>query len=245
MIKQNLLKINNLFAHVGDKQILNGVSLEISKGEKVIIFGPNGSGKTSLLKLILGVGGIKIQSGEILFKNKILNNLDINRRAELGISMMFQKPPKISGIKLSSLLNILNLDINFIENKVKNLNCSKFANRELNDNLSGGETKRSELVQLACQKSDLFLFDEPDSGVDVDNIKLIGKEINELTNKEGKSAIIITHNGNILDYIKADTAYILIDGRIVCQSSPSIIWKLIKKNGYKKCLGCLGKKYEH
>lgn len=245
MASQNLLKIENLFANAENKQILKGINLQISKGEKVVIFGPNGSGKTSLLKIILGVGGIKIQSGKILFKNKVLNNLSINKRAQLGISMMFQKPPKISGIYLLNLLNILNSDSDYVEDKVKKLNCSKFVNRDLNNNLSGGEIKRSELLQLACQKSDLFLFDEPDSGVDVDNIKLIGREINNLISGKRKSAIIITHNGNILDHIKADKAYILINGKIVCQNSPDKIWKLIKEKGYERCIGCLGKKYEH
>ena len=234
MAKHDLLKIKNLTAHIENKQILKDVSLQIAKGETVVIFGPNGSGKTSLLKAILGIGGIKIKSGKILFKNKTLNNLTISKRAELGISLMFQKPPKINGIKLSSLLNRLNSNSKYVENVTEKLNCSKFINRDLNSNLSGGETKRSELLQLACQKSSLFLFDEPDSGVDADNIKLIGREIKELMSDKEKSSIIITHNGNILDYINANTAYVLIDGKIIHENSPLKIWEIIKKDGYEK-----------
>jgi Fe-S cluster assembly ATP-binding protein len=234
MTNNNLLKIKKLTVCIEIKEILKGINLKVSKGEVVIIFGPNGSGKTSLLKTILGIGGTKIKSGTVSFKGKILNKLAINKRAELGVSLMFQKPPKISGIKLSGLLNRLTLDNNYIEDATKRLNCLKFINRDLNSSLSGGETKRSEILQLICQKSSLFLFDEPDSGVDVDNIKLIGNEIKKLTSDKEKSAIIITHNGNILDYINSNTAYVLIDGKIVCKGDPLQIWKVIKKSGYEK-----------
>jgi Fe-S cluster assembly ATP-binding protein len=234
MSKRNLLEIEKLTAGIENKPILKSINLQIAAGETVVIFGPNGSGKTSLLKAILGVGGIKIKSGKILFKSKTLSNLAINKRAELGISLMFQKPPKISGIRLFDLLNRLNSDSDYIKNETESLNCSKFINRDLNSNLSGGETKRSELLQLACQESSLFLFDEPDSGVDADNIKLIGKEIKKLTNSKEKSSIIITHNGAILDYVSANTAYVLIDGKIVRKGSPLEIWKVIKKSGYEK-----------
>lgn len=234
MIRHNMLKIKKLTVLIEDKEILENIDLQVAKGETVVIFGPNGSGKTSLLKAILGIGGTQIKSGKILFKNKVLNNLPIDKRAKLGISLMFQKPPRISGIKLYNLLNLINSNQNHIEQKAKDLNFQKFLDRDINSSLSGGETKRSELLQLTCQKIDLFLFDEPDSGVDADNMKLIGEEIKKITNNKKKGSIIITHNGDILKYINTQTGYVLIDGKIAYKGNPLKIWGNIQKNGYEK-----------
>ncbi|MDD5147671.1 MAG: ATP-binding cassette domain-containing protein [Candidatus Daviesbacteria bacterium] len=210
----NLLKISNLSSSVEGKKIISGLNLEIASGETIILMGPNGSGKTSLFKTILGVGNFRINSGEIYFGNKKINNLSIDQRARLGIALMFQKPPKITGVTLLSLLKLLNSDERKIKKQIKNFSADKLASRDLNSNFSGGELKRSELLQLSLQYGRLYLLDEPDSGVDLTNIKLIGKQINELTKEKNSSAIIITHTGQILDYVKANKAYLMVDGQI-------------------------------
>lgn len=209
----NLLKITNLSASVEGKKIISGIDLTIKKDQTIVLMGPNGSGKTSLFKTILGVDSFKIDCGEIYFNNRKINHLSITERARLGIALMFQKPPKITGVTLLSLLKLLNSDERKIKKQIKNFSAGKLALRDLNNSFSGGELKRSELLQVSLQPARLYLLDEPDSGIDSENIKLIGKQINKLV-KKNCSAIIITHTGQILDYVKADKAYFMVDGQM-------------------------------
>lgn len=232
----NMLEIKNLKLAVFGKEILAGVNLVVRKREIVVIFGPNGSGKTSLLKAIAGIGGYKV-FGEIIFCGKKIGKLTPDQRANLGVALMFQKPPKISGLKLENILTTLTDNKVFVNQKAKDLNFENFLPRTLNDNFSGGEIKRSELLQLFCQKAKLFLLDEPDSGVDLDNVKLVGRQINKLVSG-GKSAIIVTHSGAILPYINAKKAFVLVSGKIACSGSPKKVLATIKKYGYKKCTKC-------
>ncbi|MFH1536000.1 MAG: ATP-binding cassette domain-containing protein, partial [Patescibacteria group bacterium] len=146
--------------------------------------------------------------------NKKINNLSITERVRLGIALMFQKPPKITGVSLLSLLKLLNHDEDKVNKQIKNFQAEKLTGRDLNSNFSGGELKRSELLQLSLQKARLYLLDEPDSGVDLENIKLIGKQINELMKDKQRSAIIITHSGQILDYVKVDKACRMVNGQL-------------------------------
>jgi Fe-S cluster assembly ATP-binding protein len=242
MTQHNLLDIRNIKTLVNGKTILDGLNLQLKRGSTIVIFGPNGSGKTSLLKTILGISGFKITAGDLLFNGTRLNNMGIDKRARLGIALMFQKPPKIAGISLYNLLEILGKEEDVVNDNLKYFNLDKIKNRDVNSNFSGGELKRSELAQIALQKADLYLLDEPDSGVDVDNIKLISKEINNLI-RNNKSAIIITHTGEILKYLKADKAYVMIDGKMYCEGKPDKLFKFIQQHGYRKCIGCK-KKHE-
>jgi len=231
---RNLLKITNLSSSVEGKKIISGLNLEIVSGQTIILMGPNGAGKTTLFKTILGIGSFTINSGEIYFNNRKINNLSIDQRARLGIALMFQKPPKITGVTLLSLLKLLNSDEDKVLKQIKNFSADKLTSRDLNSNFSGGELKRSELLQLSLQNAWLYLLDEPDSGVDLDNIKLIGKQINELAKGKNSSAIIITHTGQILDYVKADKTYLMVDGQMVRAGEPQDLLKLIKEKGYQK-----------
>ncbi len=241
-----MLIVENLHVEVEGKKVLHGINLSISKGETHIIFGKNGSGKTTLLMTLMGFKKYKITEGKIYFKGKDITDLPMNERAKLGMGMAFQRPPAIKGLKTIDLLKKIKKVDYSIEDIAKKVNFQDFLNRDLNLGFSGGELKRSEMLQLLAQNPDFIMLDEPESGVDVENIKLIGKIAAILldkhrTLKEGrnKSGLIITHTGLILDYIDADRGHILLDGYLMCTGNPREMFKEIQKNGYERCIQCM------
>jgi Fe-S cluster assembly ATP-binding protein len=239
-----LLEIKNLYASIGGKQVLKDVNLHIGPGETHALFGPNGTGKTTLLNVIAGIPRYAVDSGSITFKGKDITRMSMDERARLGIGMAFQRPPAIRGLRLKDLIKIINpqADAPAI---LKRMDFEGFGDRDVNRGFSGGEVKRSEMVQLLAQQPDFVMLDEPDSGVDLENIKLIGEAINTLTQKDirpsarTKSGIIITHFGHILEYMKTDRAHVMLDGSIVCSGNPREILEQIKKSGYEGCVACL------
>jgi Fe-S cluster assembly ATP-binding protein len=239
-----LLEIEDLSVDIGGKQVLSNVNLRIGAGETHALFGPNGTGKTTLLNAIAGIPRYTITGGRIVFKGQDITRMSMDERARLGIGMAFQRPPALRGLKLNDLVKIINphADAAAI---LKRMDFEDFAGRDVNRGFSGGEIKRSEMVQLLAQQPDLVMLDEPDSGVDLENIKLIGDAINQLTQKDvrpslrTKSGIIITHFGHILDYMKTDRAHVMLGGSIVCSGNPAEILEQIKKSGYEGCVACL------
>jgi len=235
-----MLKVRNAWIEADGKKILKGVNLEVGKGEVHVIFGPNGSGKSTLLAAIMGLPSYKITDGEIIFKGRDIKNEPIWKRAKMGIGIAFQSPPEIN-LKMNKLLE--NLDGN-IEKYAKELRMEEYIDRDINKGFSGGERKRSEILQIAIQQPDLLLLDEPESGVDMENIYIISKVINELLEKNKRiverqrSAVIITHTGYILDFIDANLAHVMMDGKIICKGPPRDVLETIKKYGYEKCSAC-------
>lgn len=245
-----MLSIENLHIEVSGKKILKGLNLEIGKGETSVMFGQNGSGKTSLVMAIMGFPEYKITKGKIVFKGKTINKLSIDERARLGIGVLLQRPPTVRGVKMRQMVEIAShiasrgsLKKFDIEKMAEKLNMKEFLDRDLNLSFSGGEMKRSELLQLSAQSPDLLLLDEPESGVDLENIVLIGEIINKLLVKE-KSALIITHTGNILDYVNADKGCVLANKKVQCVGDPHDILNRIRKHGYQGCIKCHRKKPE-
>jgi len=166
----------------------------------------------------------------------------------MGIGMSFQRPPVVRGVKTRDMVAAcLRADsmAEDTERLAEKADLTDFLDREINYGFSGGEIKRSELMQLMAQKPQLTLLDEPESGVDLENIALIGKMINEVLEKDcpmrarSCSGLIITHTGHILDYVNARTGYIMLDGRIGCEGDPHEILATIKERGYNECVNCL------
>lgn len=235
-----LLQVKNLTVEIGGKRVLHNVSLNIKKGETHVLLGPNGSGKTSLLLTILGISGFKIKNGEIIFKGKDISRYPINGRIALGMGIGFQNPPVITGVKLKDIMGVCaggSVDVGKV---AKKLNLSTFLDRDVNLGFSGGEMKRSEVAQLIAQRPGFIMLDEPDSGVDVENLELVGKKISSLL--KGRSGLLITHLGHIMKYVDVDVAHVMIDGRIVCSEDPKTVMGLIFKYGYKECERCLKRK---
>nr|QNO57987.1 putative branched-chain amino acid transport ATP-binding protein LivG [Methanosarcinales archaeon ANME-1 ERB7] len=243
-----MLEIKDLTVEVEGKEIIRDLHLNIEEGEVHVLFGPNGCGKTTLLMTLLGFPSYKVTRGRITFKGVDITNLPTNERVKLGMGMSFQHPPEIRGVKLGDMVNIAQgrkeeeIDENVIA-LAKRLNISiDFLNRDVNLGFSGGEVKRSEILQLLAQAPDFIMFDEPDSGVDVENIELIGKIISELLDrnkmpsKREKSGLIITHSGSIMRHIKADRAHVMLGGRIACSGMPDEITKNVMETGFERCV---------
>ena len=252
-----MLHIENLQVELGDKVILKHIDLDIKPGETHVLFGPNGSGKTSLLMTIMGYPQYKVVKGKIFFKDVDITELPINERAQLGIGMSYQRPPTIDGLKTRQIVQICGKDKADVETLAGRVNFLDFMERDVNAGFSGGEIKRSELLQLMAQDADLMLFDEPESGVDLENITLVGETIAGLLQRDGESSeekkktrmqrkiertkmgLIITHTGYILDYVAADKGQVLFDGMLSCVSHPAEILTCIGKSGYEECVRCI------
>jgi Fe-S cluster assembly ATP-binding protein len=249
-----MLTIENLKVAIEQRTILEDVNLEIKPGETHVLFGPNGSGKTSLLMAIMGYPQYRILDGKIVFKGVDITHKSIDERAKLGIGMSYQRPPTIHGVKTRQMVEICakqTVDVESLANKV---NFVQFLDRDINAGFSGGEIKRSELLQLMAQNPDLILFDEPESGVDMENIALVGKTIAELLERthssheaktilqakreRKKMGLIITHTGYILDYIAADVGHVLNKGVIGCSGNPREMLECISEKGYEECIRC-------
>lgn len=252
-----MLLIEDLQVEIGGKVILDHIDLEIRPGETHVLFGPNGSGKTSLLMTIMGYPQYKVVKGRILFKGQDITHAPINERAKLGIGMSYQRPPTINGLKTRQMVQICGKENIDVEQLATRVNFVDFLERDLNAGFSGGEIKRSELLQLLAQDPDLMLFDEPESGVDLENIALVGETIASLLQKDHelpderhkskmqmkmertKMGLIITHTGYILDYVAADKGQVLFRGRLSCVSNPREILTCIGDSGYEECVRCI------
>jgi Fe-S cluster assembly ATP-binding protein len=243
-----MLEIQNLHVEVDGKPILKGVDLHIYEGETHALFGQNGSGKTTLVLTIMGFPHYHVTDGNILFKKKDITFLPVNERASLGIGLSFQHPPAIHGVKLKDLVEIAAKHGNQAfktEEVAGTIHIPpEFLTRDVNLGFSGGEVKRTELLQLLAQNPDLVLLDEPDSGVDLENIELVGQTINKLLDRDKRSrerrkaGLIITHAGGILKIVQADKAHVLVDGQIACSGNPGELLHDICELGYEECVKC-------
>lgn len=240
---KNILEICNLSVEVSGRRILNNVDLQIPEGEVHVLFGPNGSGKSSLIMALLGFPAYKVISGRIFFKGRDITDLPTYERVRMGISVAFQHPPAIRGVKLGHILRYLTPDEKKVQDLLSRIKFPQiFLERDVNLGFSGGEIKKSEILQVLAHDGDLVVLDEPDSGVDVENLRILGTIINEML--RGRSALIITHLGVILQYIDADDAHVLMDGTIVCSGSPIKILGQILNEGYAWCEKCIQARIE-
>ena len=249
-----MLEIKDLSVAVEGKQILHDVNLSIGDGETHALFGPNGGGKTTLLMAIMGFPRYRVTKGQIIFKGQDITKLSLDERARMGIGMSFQRPPVVRGVKTRDVVTASlgsRGDGEIVGKMAERLNMVELMDRDINYGFSGGEIKRSELLQLIAQSPDLVLLDEPESGVDLVNMALIGQMINELLQKgmgqhpqrqRTRSGLIITHTGHILDYVHASRGYVLLDGTIPCERDALEVLDSIKQNGYEGCVKCLCQK---
>lgn len=240
-----MLQIDDLWVTIEDREVLKGINLQIEPGQVHILFGKNGSGKSTLLMTLMGFARYQVRQGRIRFLGRDITQLPTHERARMGLGMSFQRPPTIRGVKTRDILNVCAGGRLSSEMLAAEYGFMDFLDREINYGFSGGEIKKSELLQLVAQDPALVLLDEPESGVDLENLQVVGEVIRRLLQKDrrrvdrDKSGLIITHTGFILNYLNADQGHVMCEGRIACHGIPREILEHIKEQGYEECVRCL------
>jgi Fe-S cluster assembly ATP-binding protein len=207
-----------------------------------------------MIMTIMGYPEYEVTHGRILIDNQDVNGLTIDARVKLGIGVSEQRPPTIKGVKLQNLFDLLiPKDAQgraYVDKMIKKFQIERFLDRDINDGLSGGEIKQSELFLVLISNPKFLILDEPDSGVDPEHLKKIGRMINEsLRDKKvddsvpgarlsRNAGLIATHSAAILDYIHTDRAHVMLDGKIKCSGNPGIMMDQIRDQGYAYCIKC-------
>lgn len=242
-----MMKIKNIHAKIGDKEILKGLDLELQKGKVHVIMGTNGAGKSTLSKAIVGHYDVEVTDGEIIYKDKNILEMEPEERALNGVFLSFQNPVEIPGVNNAYFLRTA-LNAKEKYEGQKETNAAEFLklmrkhieqlgmkpdmiSRALNDGFSGGEKKRNEILQMEILKPDVIILDEIDSGLDIDALKSVSEGINRMKDGE-RTFLVITHYSRILDYIHPDFIHILQDGKIVKTGGPELV-KILEAEGYQ------------
>ena len=241
-----MLEIKGLCAEVDGTPILRGINLNVNAGEIHAIMGPNGAGKSTLARVLAGHPAYDVTAGEVWFKGQNLLEMEPEERSHLGLFMSFQYPVEVPGVSNSQFLKIaLNAkrkalgeiplsEEEFQErlNKImKTMDVkTEFASRNVNENFSGGEKKKNEILQMALLSPDFALLDETDSGLDIDAMKIVARGVNQVMNP-GMGLLLITHYQRLLDYIKPQFVHVMLEGKIV-QSGGAELAQQLEQQGY-------------
>ena len=240
-----MLSIKNLNVKVLDKEVIKDFNLDIKDGEIHALMGPNGIGKSSICKTILGDSNYVVESGSITFNGKDLLSMDTTSRAQAGIFLLNQNPIAIEGVtnaemlrsalnvKLDGKLNLFQFNKEMLDICKKLDIPSSFIHRNINDGMSGGERKKNELLHMWMLKPSFIILDEIDSGLDVDALKLVSQSINEYYELYKPSILIITHRIELLHAIKPEYVHVMKDHTIV-KSGDMTLAEEINKSGYNK-----------
>ena len=244
MTNEKFLNIEGLCAKAGGKKVLNGIDIQIKPSEVHAIMGPNGSGKSTLAHVLMGRPGYEVTSGSISIDGVDVLSLQTWQRAQAGMFIVMQQPIEVPGVKISDLLTEVavasELDpqesLSLLREEAANLKIDEsLLDRELNVDLSGGEKKRNETLQLLVSKAKYAILDEIDSGLDVDSLALVAERINRAAKNDQLGVLAITHFNRLLDILEPDQVHVLVDGRIVETGSAELALQL-EKDGYQKFL---------
>lgn len=245
-MSKDLLSIRNLYASVDGKSILKGVNLEINRGEVHVLMGPNGTGKSTLANVIMGDPHYHVDEGSIFFKGEDVTAEKPDVRARKGMFLSFQAPEAIPGVTMEGFLRAAKAahtegEVKIIpfrkelQDKMHELGMDpSYAARHLNVGFSGGEKKKSEILQMLMLNPELAILDETDSGLDVDAVRTISESLHQYKNEEN-AIFIITHITRILGKLPVDYVHVMVDGRIVKTSDASLVEK-ISRDGFAAVL---------
>ena len=240
------LEIKNLHVNAGDKAILKGLDLEVSKGEIHALMGPNGSGKSTLANVIMGHPGLEVTEGTICFKGEDITEAEPDERARMGLFMAFQYPVAVPGVTVTKYLRtVMNahreakgddpVSLKDFRKTVEDAMAltevpKEFSTRYLNEGFSGGEKKRMEILQLALQRPEMAILDETDSGLDIDALRIVANGVNSVAGPD-MGVLIITHYQRILHLVQPTHVHVLFEGRIVKEGGDELVEQLEEK-GY-------------
>ncbi len=252
MLEDTLLETHDLRVEVSGIPILAGVDLEFDVGKVYAILGPNASGKSTLAKTIMGLPEYRVVGGDIVYEGRSILDKTITERAQMGIAYAFQSPPPISGVKLEDFICRICPDYvcktdaeefmgegcsckRELYDDFERLGISNLAKRDLNDGFSGGESKRSELFQVLSMRPKIMFLDEPDSGLDYDSLKTVGRELRAIRERGETTMIIISHHRYILEFLEVDRVFILQRGRVAYVGGMNDI-PVLEELGYEQFL---------
>jgi Fe-S cluster assembly ATP-binding protein len=238
------LKVTDLHARIGDREILKGLNLEVQPGKIHAIMGPNGSGKSTLSKVICGHEDYEVTSGSVTMDGEDVISMSVDARARAGLFLAFQYPNEIPGVSNANFLRAAKkarlaegeeIDaVGFYKQlyvRMDQLEMDRsFTARSVNEGFSGGEKKRNEILQLMMLEPKYALLDETDSGLDIDALKIVSRGVNAMRS-EDRGFVVITHYQRLLDYIKPDIVHVLMEGRIAMTGGPELALELEAK-GY-------------
>jgi len=240
------LEIKNLYVSAGDREILKGLDLEVSKGEIHALMGPNGSGKSTLANVIMGHPGLEVSQGTICFKGEDITEAEPDERARMGLFMAFQYPVAVPGVTVTKYLRtVMNshreakgddpVSLKDFRRTVEEAMAltevpKEFSTRYLNEGFSGGEKKRMEILQLALQRPEMAILDETDSGLDIDALRIVANGVNSVAGPD-MGVLIITHYQRILHLVQPSHVHVLFEGRIVKDGGAELVEQLEEK-GY-------------
>lgn len=238
-----LLEIRDLAVSVEGSTILSGLNLSVGKGEVHVLMGPNGAGKSTLVNTVMGHPQYRVDGGSILFEGKDITDAPANERAKAGLFLSFQNPEEVPGISLENFMRTSRFAVTGkpvklfaykkeLAEKMEELQMdADYASRYLNVGFSGGEKKKSEILQMLMLNPKLAILDETDSGLDVDAVKVVSQGVEKFRTGD-HSLLIITHNTKILDFLPVDAVHVLMDGRIVRTGDRTLIQR-INESGFQ------------
>lgn len=241
-----MLKVENLHASVGDKEILKGINLVVRPGEVHAIMGPNGSGKSTLASVIAGNEKFTVTEGRVEFMGENILDMPIEERSRKGLFLGFQYPVEIPGVTMANFMKLAvnehrkargeepltaaeYLRLMREKSAIVELDA-KLTSRSVNEGFSGGEKKKNEIFQMAMLDPKLAILDETDSGLDIDALRIVATGVTRLHTPEN-ATVVITHYQRLLDYIVPDYVHVLYKGRIIYTGDKSLALKL-EKEGY-------------
>lgn len=238
----SMLEIRDLTASVAGKQILNGIDLTISSGEVHAVMGPNGAGKSTLSAVVMGKPGYTVTGGKVLLDGVDMLALPTWERAAAGLHLVMQYPTEVPGVTLDAVLTEALKDrgrsadvaalASHLRTEAARINFDeKFLDRPLNVDLSGGEKKRNETLQLAVLKPKIAILDELDSGLDIDALRDCARRVMDATREDGLGALVITHYSRLLEELRPSRIHILVKGRIVESGGPELA-DVLERDGY-------------
>lgn len=239
-----LLRVEDLYAGLEEKEIIKGLNLKINKGEIHVIMGPNGAGKSTLASILIGHPKYEITKGKIILEGEEIQEDAVDERARKGLFLSFQYPEEIPGLTVEDFLRSAREAVTgekqyifkfnkLLKEKMAELKMDEsYASRYLNVGFSGGEKKKNEILQMSILEPKLAILDETDSGLDRDATKIVFEGIKTLKSRD-RSMLIITHYDKVLEYLEPDFFHILIDGKIVKTGGKELA-EFIEENGYEK-----------